>query len=59
VPGQDLFESLVNYAKEQNLQASYIATCVGSLTKCNIRFANKPAGTAISQHHLSTHEFEF
>ncbi len=45
-PGEDLKQSIQQLAEEQQIQAGWIGTCVGSLTKCNIRFAN--ASTADS-----------
>ncbi len=41
LPGADLRNSLINFVKEKNIYAGWIVTCVGSLTKYNIRFANK------------------
>jgi predicted DNA-binding protein with PD1-like motif len=40
-PGQDLKGSIDSFVKAKNIQAGWIATCVGSLTDYNIRFANQ------------------
>ena len=40
-PGQDLKNELTNFVKENNIQAGWVGTCVGSLTQYNIRFANQ------------------
>ena len=45
-PGEDLKQCIQQLADEQQIQAGWIGTCVGSLTKYNIRFAN--ASTADS-----------
>ena len=50
LPGRDLKLSLDSFVKEKNIQAGWIATCVGSLTDYNIRFANQPEGTRDSGH---------
>jgi len=38
-PGDELFSSLLKYKKENGLQAPFILTCCGSLTKATIRLA--------------------
>ena len=38
--GDDLYESLHAYCKQQHIQAGYAATCVGCLLKANIRSAD-------------------
>lgn len=43
-PGQDLKLSIDNFVKENNIGAGWIATCVGSLTEYNVRFANQEKG---------------
>ena len=40
-PGMDLKKSIQDYVNENNIKAGWIVTCVGSLTKYNIRFANQ------------------
>ena len=43
-PGEDLRLSIEQHVKDRNIQAGWIVTCVGSLTQCNLRFANRAAG---------------
>jgi len=38
-PGEELYSSLLKYKKENNLQAPFIMTCCGSLTKATLRLA--------------------
>jgi len=40
-PGQDLKEELKKFTKENNVQAGFIVTCVGSLQKAAVRFAGQ------------------
>jgi uncharacterized protein len=49
-PGEDLKVSIEKFIKENNIQAGYVVTCVGSLTNYNIRFANQPEGTKDTGH---------
>ncbi len=49
-PGQDLREEIQNLVAEKQIKAGWIGTCVGSLTKYNIRFANQSNGAADSGH---------
>jgi predicted DNA-binding protein with PD1-like motif len=49
-PGQDLKQSIDSFVKEKNIQAGWIATCVGSLTDYNIRFANQEKGYSDKGH---------
>lgn len=44
-PGQDLKIAIQNLVTERQIKAGWISTCVGSLTKYNIRFANQPEGS--------------
>jgi uncharacterized protein len=44
-PGQDLRKSIEDYVKENDIKAGWVATCVGSLTNYNIRFANQKDGS--------------
>ena len=44
-PGADLKKEIEAYAKTANIEAGWISTCVGSLTRYNIRFANEPEGS--------------
>ena len=43
-PGEDLKGSIDAYVKKSKIEAGWIATCVGSLTVVNIRYANHPEG---------------
>jgi len=38
-PGEELYSSLLKYKRENDLQAAFIMTCCGSLTKATIRLA--------------------
>src|SRR6187399_466541 len=49
-PGEDLRKSIETIAKEKNITAGWINTCVGSLTDYNIRFANQQDGSSGSGH---------
>jgi len=49
-PGEDLKASLINFAKQNNIEAGWIVTCVGSLTNYSIRFANKQDAATDSGH---------
>lgn len=48
-PGQDLKIELSNYLKTNQIEAAYIATCVGSLQQAAIRFANQPGATILKE----------
>ncbi len=43
-PGDDVREKLENYVLQNNISASWLVTCAGSLTNYNIRFANMESG---------------
>lgn len=43
-PGEDLKEGIEKMVREYDMQAGWVATCVGSLTDYQIRFANQPDG---------------
>jgi uncharacterized protein len=45
-PGQDLKTEIINIVNNNKIKAGWIATCVGSLTEYNIRFANQPNGAS-------------
>ena len=47
-PGDDLRTSLMSYAERHGVRAAAIASCAGSLTKAEIRFADQREGTAIA-----------
>ncbi len=49
-PGQDLRKEIEAYVKENNITAGWMATCVGSLTNYNIRFANQQNGNTGTGH---------
>lgn len=51
-PGEDLKISLVSFAKEQQIKAGYIITCVGSLQIAVLRLAGK------SEYNTYTEKFE-
>jgi predicted DNA-binding protein with PD1-like motif len=49
-PGQDLKQSIERFVREKNIQAGWIATCVGSLAEYQIRFANQEKGYSDKGH---------
>jgi predicted DNA-binding protein with PD1-like motif len=49
-PGADLRNEIETYVKNNHIKAGWIATCAGSLTQYNIRFANQPNGSKGSGH---------
>jgi predicted DNA-binding protein with PD1-like motif len=49
-PGEDLKEGIEKAAKENKIAAGWIASCAGSLTDYNIRFANQPEASGGSGH---------
>ena len=49
-PGMDLKKSIQAYVNENNIDAGWINTCVGSLTTYNIRFANQSKTHSDSGH---------
>jgi len=44
-PHQDLKGSILDFAKSRKISAGIILTCVGSLEKIHLRFANQKSGT--------------
>ncbi len=42
LPGQDLLGGIQQFADEHQIEAGWLATCVGSLTEWSLRFANQP-----------------
>lgn len=46
-PGQDLKKELTEFLLQNKLKACGVVTCVGSLTKANLRYANEPKGTVV------------
>lgn len=49
-PHEDLKKELMRFAAENALEAAAIVTCVGSLEKINLRFANQEKGFAQAGH---------
>jgi predicted DNA-binding protein with PD1-like motif len=49
-PGDDLRAGIEAFAKQENIQAGWVMSCVGSLTQTNIRFANQPNGSKANGH---------
>lgn len=47
-PNEDLKQSLKNFAIQQNLQAGFILSAIGSLKQAKIRFANQDNSTVLS-----------
>ena len=46
----DLKKSIQNYVNEHQIQAGWIATCVGSVKRYELRFANQPNTSSDSGH---------
>jgi predicted DNA-binding protein with PD1-like motif len=46
-PKQDLKEEIARFARERGIQAGFIITCVGSLQRAAIRFANQNETTIL------------
>jgi uncharacterized protein len=44
-PREDLKRSILTFARERQIRAAIILTCVGSLEQLHIRFANQRSGT--------------
>ena len=40
-PGQEIKSSLIGFVKETKLKSAFVMTCVGSVTKATLRFAEK------------------
>ncbi len=49
-PGEDLKAGIEKLVKAKNIEAGWISTCVGSLTKYNLRFANQSDGSSREGH---------
>lgn len=49
-PGQDILLELERIAQEQKIEAACVLTCVGSLTKAVLRFANQGEATELNGH---------
>lgn len=50
-PGQDLKKELQAFAEKNELDAAWLVSCAGSLTRYHIRFANQPEGAANEGHY--------
>ena len=48
-PNEDLKQSLKNFAMQQNMQAGFILSAIGSLKQATIRFANQDNSTVLSE----------
>jgi len=48
-PDEDLRQSLQNFAKQQNIQAGFILSAVGSLKRASIRYANQDNSTVLKE----------
>jgi hypothetical protein len=53
-PGTELKSSLIKFVAENELKSAFVMTCVGSVTKATLRFAEKEDG---SQKDVSFHVF--
>ncbi|WP_432734563.1 PPC domain-containing DNA-binding protein [Maridesulfovibrio sp. FT414] len=49
-PGQDILVELERVVQEQGIEAACVLTCVGSLTRAVLRFANKGEATELEGH---------
>lgn len=49
-PGDDVMPRLKKFIADNNIQAGFIMSAVGSLTQYTIRFANQPEGTQAQGH---------
>jgi predicted DNA-binding protein with PD1-like motif len=47
-PKADLKKSIVEFAQERKIRAGVILTCVGSLERINVRFANQERGESLT-----------
>jgi len=48
-PDEDLRQSLQNFARQQNIQAGFILSAVGSLKQSSIRYANQDNSTVLKE----------
>ncbi len=48
-PNEDLKQSLKNFAIQQNIQAGFILSGIGSLKQAKIRFANQDMSTVLNE----------
>ncbi len=49
-PHEDLKKSILLFAKENNIRAGIVITCVGSLEQLHLRFANQETGSLLKDH---------
>lgn len=49
-PHEDLMEQIMSVAKQHNIRAGVILTCVGSLEQVNLRYANTGKATQFNGH---------
>ena len=49
-PGHDLKQEILSYVQTHKIEAGWIATCVGSVTQYNLRFANQQDGNNATGH---------
>jgi len=49
-PGQDLRQELLRFARQGHLQAGFVVSCAGSLTRSALRLANQPAASVREGH---------
>ena len=49
-PGEDLKQQIQKLVIKKQIKAGWISTCVGSLTSCSIRFANRQNGFTDTGH---------
>jgi len=49
-PGQDLFDSIESFVREQKIEAGCVLSGVGSLTRVKLRFANRNLASEYDGH---------
>lgn len=49
-PGQDLKKEIEQFVREKDIRAGWVLTSAGSLTRYNIRFANRPGSDSATGH---------
>ncbi len=52
-PGTELKSSLIKFVAENELKSAFVMTCVGSVTKATLRFAEKEDGSQKDVNKLS------
>jgi uncharacterized protein len=50
-PGEDLKQSIQKFVQQNNIEAGWVVTCAGSLTKTSIRLANQ-SNTSVYDGHF-------